>query len=157
MCEREIAIMKARGFIVVLFFLLAGCDESGTGGGQISPLTVTSLMPSNNSKVDSSKILSCEFNWTLNVLEFFPNEYFVRFVFEGHTAGDFNYPDSLIFTDMYGIKNVQGSGSLQFPLSKIWHDPKIEHPLDVRIELIKKINPSEILLIDHSSIIHYKE
>lgn len=145
-------------FALVLF-CLASCDENNSagGGGQGNLFTLTSISPVNNATVDSEDVVTSNFNWTLNVLEFYPGVYYVRVVFEGHSAGDFNYPDSLIFTDMYDIKNVSGSNSLQFPLSKIWHDPKIEHPLDMRVELIKKISPTEIVLISHSSIIHYKE
>ncbi len=144
---------------MLLLVSLSGCDENNTTGGtgQNDPLTVTSILPANNAVVDSADVLTCNFSWTLNVLEFYPDEYFVRFVFEGHIAGDFNYPDSLIFTDMYDIKNVKGSNSLQFPLSRIWNDPAIEHPLDVRIELIKKISPTEIVLLDYSGTIHYQE
>lgn len=146
--------------LVLLTVIAAqGCDENNTTGGtgQNDPLTVISVLPSNNSVVDSADILTCDFSWTLNVLEFLPDEYYVRFVFEGHAAGDFNYPDSLVFTDMYDIKNVKGSNSLQFSLSKIWNDAAIEHPLDVRVELIKKISLTEIVILDHSGTIHYQE
>jgi hypothetical protein len=154
--------MKTTTFVIAVILLMLtspGCDENNTTGGTShnDPLSVTSVSPANNSVVDSADILTCDFSWTLNVLEFYPDEYFVRFVFEGHIAGDFNYPDSLIFTDMYDIKNVKGSSSLQFPLSNIWHDPSIEHPLDVRVELIKKISPTEIVLLDYSGTIHYQE
>ena len=161
---RKVASIKMKNItlaicILFLAFTALGCDENNTAGGTShnDPLSITSVSPANNSVVDSADILTCNFSWTLNVLEFYPDEYFVRFVFEGHIAGDFNYPDSLIFTDMYDIKNVKGSNSLQFSLSKIWHDPAIEHPLDVRIELIKKISPTEIVLLDYSGTIHYQE
>lgn len=142
-----------------MILLITGCDDNSSAGGSNSydPLLVTSILPAPNSYVDSADVLTCEFSWALNVLEFYPDEYFVRFIFEGHTAGDFNYPDSLIFTDMYDIKNVEGSHSLQFPLSKIWHDPEIEHPLDVRVELIRKLSATNVVLLDHSGTIHYQE
>ncbi len=153
--------MKATILLAVFILIMAsnGCDNSGSSGGSRhnDPLIVTSITPPANSVVDSSAVLTCNFSWTLNVLEFLPDEYFVRFVFEGHTTGDFNYPDSLVFTDMYDIKHVEGSNNLQFPLSKIWHDPEIEHPLDVRIELIKKISVTEIVLLDYTGVIHYQE
>jgi hypothetical protein len=148
-------------FILIMAALVSasGCDENSTTGGtgNNDPLLVSSVTPASGSVVDSADVLTCNFSWTLNVLEFLPDEYYVRFVFEGHSTGDFNYPDSLIFTDMYDIKNVRGTNSLQFPLLKIWHDPDIEHPLDVRVELIKKITSTEIVLLDHSGIIHYQE
>ncbi|MBL7995453.1 hypothetical protein JNM05_08775 [bacterium] len=149
-------------FVIVLAFVLfgpMGCDDnnSANGGGQGDLFTLTSISPVANATVDSTSVIISNFDWTLNVLEFYPGVYYVRVVFEGHITGDFNYPDSLMFTDMYNIKNLSGSSSLQFPLSKIWHDPKIEHPLDMRVELIKKISATEIILIDHSSIIHYSE
>lgn len=149
-------------FVIVLAFVLyslAGCDDNNSsgGGGQGDPFLLTSISPASNTAVDSASVITSNFSWGLNVLEFYPGVYYVRVVFEGHITGDFNYPDSLIFTDMYNIKNLSGSNSLQFPLSKIWHDPKIEHPLDMRVELIKKISATEIVLIDHSSTIHYSE
>ena len=153
--------MKVFHFFVTLILMFAanGCDNNNSTGGsnENDLLVVTSITPAANSLVDSADVLACEFSWSLNVLEFYPDVYFVRFVFEGHTAGDFNYPDSLVFTDMYDIKNVEGSNQLQFPLSKIWRDPEIEHPLDVRIELIKKISSSNIVLLDYTGVIHYKE
>lgn len=144
---------------LILVFATNGCGNNNSTGGsnENDLLVVTSITPAANSVVDSADVLTCEFSWSLNVLEFYADVYFVRFVFEGHTAGDFNYPDSLVFTDMYDIKNVEGNNQLQFPLSKIWHDPEIEHPLDVRIELVKKISASNIVLLDYTGVIHYKE
>lgn len=153
--KRSIFVMSS---ILTVCFTLS-CNESNmaNGGSDNDPFTLTSITPANYATVDSADVITAQFDWTVNALEFIPGVYYVRVVFEGYIPGDFNYPDSLMFTDMYGIKNVSGSGSLQFPLSKIWNDPDIKHPLDVSVELIKKISSTEIVLIDYSSTIHYQE
>jgi len=144
--------------LLISIFVAISCDgNNSSGAGQSKMFSLTSISPPANTMVDSSGVLSCDFSWTLNALEFYPDEYFVRFVFQGQIPGDFNYPDSLIFTDMYDIKNIHGSDDLQFPLSKIWHDTEIKHPLTVRVELINKLSPSEIIVIGHSDSIHYLE
>ena len=144
--------------LIICVCVALGCDSNNSSGNTQSKMfSLTSISPQENSVVDSTEVLNCNFSWTLNVLEFYPDEYFVRFVFEGKIKGDFNYPDSLIFTDMYDIKNIHGSDTLQFPLSKIWHDTDIKHPLNVRVELVNRLGPTEIVVLGHSDSIHYLE
>lgn len=132
-------------------------DTQVSAPGEVRSFNLQSYTPAINTLVDSSTVLSATFDWDLNVLEFYPDEYFIRFVFEGQFAGDFGYPETYVFTDMYDIKSVRSSASLNFPLSKIWNDPLIKHPLRVRLELLAKVSPTRIRSLEQSATIKYTE